>query len=45
MALTRIDLEHPSWLTAASTIAGYLVILAILTVALFVVPWLVFATL
>ncbi|GAB3665193.1 hypothetical protein [Halopiger thermotolerans] len=44
MALTRTDLEHPAWLAAASTVAGYLVILAVLTVALFVVPWLVFAT-
>ena len=45
MALDLREFEHPSWTTAAGTGIGYLLILALLTVALFVVPWLVFATL
>ncbi|WP_165874778.1 hypothetical protein [Natrarchaeobius oligotrophus] len=45
MAVDLATFEHPSWTTAAGTIVGYLLILALLTVALFIVPWLVFATL
>ncbi|WP_187432840.1 hypothetical protein [Natronococcus pandeyae] len=45
MAVDRREFDHPSWITAASTGVGYLLILVVLTVALFVVPWLVFAAL
>lgn len=45
MALDTRQFEHPAWLTAGSTVVGYLLILAVLTAALFVVPWLVFAAL
>lgn len=34
--------DHPSWLTAVGTVVGYGVIMAVLTVLLFAVPWLVF---
>ncbi|QLG47395.1 hypothetical protein [Natrinema halophilum] len=42
MAVNLGEFEHPSWLTAAGTGIGYLLILAVLTLALFVVPWIVF---
>lgn len=45
MAVDLGDFEHPSWLTAAGTGAGYLLILALLFLALFVVPWLIFVAL
>ncbi|WP_162989791.1 hypothetical protein [Natronorubrum halophilum] len=45
MAVDLNEFEHPSWITAAGTGLGYLLILAVLTVALFIVPWLVFAAL
>ena len=45
MALDLREFEHPSWIAAAGTGIGYLLILALLTVALFVVPWLLFVTL
>lgn len=45
MALDLRQFEHPSWIAAAGTGIGYLLLLAVLTVALFVVPWLLFATL
>ncbi|WP_254767691.1 hypothetical protein [Salinilacihabitans rarus] len=45
MALDRAQFEHPSWLTAAGTGVGYLLILLLLFVALFVLPYLAFATL
>lgn len=34
--------EHPSWLTAVATALSYGLILVAMTVALFVVPYLVF---
>lgn len=40
-ALDQFD--HPAWLTAAGTLAGYGLILAVLFVLLFVVPFLVVA--
>ncbi|MHC3437227.1 hypothetical protein ACYJ1Y_03795 [Natrialbaceae archaeon A-gly3] len=43
-----VDLEqfdHPSWLTAVGTGVGYLLILAVMTVLLFIVPWVLFASL
>ena len=45
MAIDTREFEHPAWLTAGSTVVGYLLIIAVLTAALFVVPWLVFAAL
>lgn len=34
--------DHPSWLTAAGTLAAYGLILLLLTVVLFAVPYLIF---
>lgn len=34
--------DHPAWLTAAATAGGYLLLLAVLTALLFVLPYLVF---
>lgn len=45
MALDLHEFEHPAWITAAGTGIGYVLILVLLTVALFLVPWLIFATL
>lgn len=35
--------DHPVWLTAAGTVAGYLLVLGVLFVLLFVVPFLLFS--
>jgi len=45
MAVDRSEFDHPAWITAVGTGVGYLLILAVLTVALFVLPWLVFTLL
>ena len=45
MAIDLSEFDHPAWLTAAGTGLGYLLILAVLTVALFIVPYLVFTAL
>ncbi|MFP8955660.1 hypothetical protein ACLI4Y_02950 [Natrialbaceae archaeon A-CW3] len=45
MTLDLSSFDHPSWQTAAGTVAGYLLILALMTVVLFILPWLVFVTL
>ncbi|WP_254763673.1 hypothetical protein [Natrinema marinum] len=45
MAVDLGEYEHPAWLAAAGTGIGYGLILVVLTVALFIVPWLVFAAL
>jgi len=37
--------DHPAWLTGAGTVAGYGLILLVLFVALFVVPYLLFTLL
>jgi len=37
-----VDLTHPAWRAALGTAAGYLVILAVMTVLLFGVPYLAF---
>jgi hypothetical protein len=43
-ALERLDqFDHPAWLTAAGTLASYGLILAVMFVLLFVVPYLVVA--
>lgn len=40
-----MDYSHPSWLTAAGAGGAYLLILAVMTVALFLVPYVLFAML
>ncbi|WP_408958952.1 hypothetical protein [Natrinema sp. 74] len=42
MAVDFGEYDHPSWLTAAGTGIGYGLILVVLTLALFIVPYLVF---
>jgi hypothetical protein len=37
--------DHPAWLTGAGTVVGYGLILLVLFVALFAVPYLVFSVL
>lgn len=37
-----VDFDHPAWVTAAGTAGGYLVLLAVMTLLLFVVPYLLF---
>lgn len=38
-------LDHPAWLTAAGTAAGYALLLAAVTLVLFVVPYVLFVRL
>jgi hypothetical protein len=45
MVVDRSEFDHPSWLAAAGTGVGYALLLAVLTLALFIVPWLVFLAL
>lgn len=45
MAVDLEQFDHPSWLTVAGTGLGYALILAVLTLAMFIVPWLVFSAL
>ncbi|NUB91754.1 hypothetical protein HTZ84_08870 [Haloterrigena sp. SYSU A558-1] len=45
MAIDLSEFDHPAWLTAAGAGLGYLLILAVLTVALFIVPYVVFTAL
>jgi len=45
MATLPEPFDHPAWLTGAGTVAGYGVILLVLFVALFVVPYLLFTLL
>ena len=37
------EFDHPAWLTAAGTLAGYGLILVVMFALLFVVPYLVYA--
>jgi hypothetical protein len=37
-----MDVERSSWLTAAGTGGGYLLILAVMTVLLFLIPYAIF---
>ena len=37
--------DHPSWFTIGGTVAGYGLILLVMTVLLFVVPFLIFSVL
>ncbi|EMA31578.1 hypothetical protein [Natronobacterium lacisalsi] len=45
MPVDLSEFDHPSWITAAGMGVGYLLILALLTLALFVLPWLAFSAL
>lgn len=45
MTVDLSEFDHPAWLAVGSTVVGYLLILVVLTVALFVVPWAIFAAL
>ena len=40
-----VDLDHPVWRVAAGTAGAYLVLLAVMTVLFFLVPYLVFVVL
>lgn len=39
-----VDIEHPIWRVVAGTGSAYLVLLALMTVLLFLLPYLVFVT-
>lgn len=39
------EFDHPTWVTAAGTAAGYLVLLAVMTALLFGVPYALFVVL
>ncbi|MFC7166430.1 hypothetical protein [Halospeciosus flavus] len=41
--MAAIDTEHPSWRVAAGTFVSYGILLAVVTVLLFLVPYAVFA--
>ena len=41
----RSTLDHPAWRTLGGTLAGYLLLLGVMTTLLFVVPFLVFGSL
>jgi len=43
MSATLDQFDHPAWLTAAGTLAGYGLVLGFLFVLLFVVPFLLFS--
>lgn len=45
MAVELEGVDHPTWVTAAATGVGYLLILVALFLVLFVVPWLLFGAL
>ena len=40
-----VDVTHPAWVTSISTLVSYGLILALLLVVVFLVPYLVFAAL
>lgn len=45
MAVDLEGADHPAWVTAAATGIGYLLILVVLFLILFAVPWLLFGVL
>ncbi|GAB3026962.1 hypothetical protein [Natronobiforma cellulositropha] len=45
MPVDTSQYEHPAWTSALATVGGYLLVLALLFLALFVLPWLLFALL
>lgn len=38
-----VDIGHPAWVTAVATVISYSLILALLTAAVFLVPYLIFS--
>ncbi|NHN42592.1 hypothetical protein G9C85_13275 [Halorubellus sp. JP-L1] len=45
MNVDRSEFDHPTWISAGATAAGYAVLLAVMTVLLFGVPYLLFLAL
>ncbi|WIV67628.1 hypothetical protein [Natrialbaceae archaeon AArc-T1-2] len=45
MTVDLSEFDHPAWTAIGGTVVGYLLILVVLTVVLFLVPWLLFAML
>lgn len=43
MAITLDEFDHPAWLSAVGTVLGYGIILTLLTIVLFVGPYLLFS--
>ena len=43
MTTLREKFDHPSWFTVGGTALGYVAILAVMTVLLFVVPFVLFS--
>jgi len=41
----RSTLDHPAWRTVGGTLAGYLLLLGVMTTLLFVIPFLLFSSL
>ena len=39
------EFDHPAWVSAVGTVAGYVLILVVLFVGLFLLPWLLFTLL
>lgn len=37
-----MDIRHPAWVTGIATVVSYSLILAVLTAAVFLIPYLVF---
>jgi hypothetical protein len=37
-----VDIRHPAWVTGIATVVSYSLILAVLTAAVFLIPYLVF---
>ena len=42
MATTLVDWQHPAWQTVGGMLVSYLILLGIVTVVLFVIPFLLF---
>ena len=38
-----IDIKHPAWVTAVSTVISYALVLAVLATAFFAIPYLIFS--
>ena len=45
MAVDLSQFDHPSWRAIVGTGVGYLLILVVMTVILFLIPWLLFVLL
>ncbi|MFT4945124.1 MAG: hypothetical protein ACI9K3_001065 [Halovenus sp.] len=40
-----VDIRHPAWVTGIATVISYSLILALLTAAVFLIPYLIFSVL